>query len=85
MLGSTNQVIDNGDYVSKAYYEGIDVNTETGKFCDLTPCPLNIGDVSIKSSSTMMKGLPSGHYKTTLDTKDQKGETIFCVELEFDM
>ena len=80
MTGNASTTINSGTFTSTTYYEGINVDSQSGNFCSIVSCPVAEGAVSINTVSSVPADLPSGNYVVQLSTT-----TAFCTKVSWSL
>ena len=74
----------------KLTLRGIPVENKTTDLCTAlaktdTPCPIAAGHVTSVTKGTIPTDAPSGTLIATASWKDQAGNNVLCIQLEFDL
>jgi len=86
--GTQDETVSGGHWSTSVYWDGINVQTVSGKTCDLIPncpCPCAAGTYTTSQTTVVSDLAPSGSYTGNFIAKDQNKQQMSCVNYAFQL
>jgi len=84
--GVQDETVTGGTWVTKVYYDGFNVQSDSGAVCDLIPncpCPCQSGSYTTSQNLYVKSFSPSGSYTGKYTAMDQNGQELACISYTF--
>ena len=88
MYGNLNSEMTSGSIDLSIYYQGVQLFTQVSYICKAMSCPANAGSFNatfVIPSTAIPSYSPAGQYTGHCEAKDQNGNIVACVNVEFSL